>query len=151
MLMAKSGARFTRRELFGLGGLAAARVALPPSLAAVEMAVVDASSASGPENEGSVIKTLSTYMSEASARALPEEVAEKTKRHVLDTFAAMISGSALPPGRLALAFAKDYGGKKVGTGGSSKLLCGPIGAAPANAMLGHSHETEDLHPRSQSH
>ncbi len=151
MLMAKSGARFTRRELFGLGGLAAARVALPPSLAAVEMAVVDASSASGPENEGSVIKTLSTYMSEASARALPEEVAEKTKRHVLDTFAAMISGSELPPGRSAVAFANDYGGKEVATVVSSKLLCGPIEAALTNAMLAHSDETDDSHPGSQSH
>src|SRR6266478_2264467 len=151
MLMAKSGARLTRRELFGLGGLAAASVALPPSLAAVEMAVVDASSASEPENEGSVMKTLSTYMSDASARALPEEVAEKTKRHVLDTFAAMISGSELPPGRSAVAFAKDYGGKEVATVVSSKLLCGPIEAALTNAMLAHSDETDDSHPGSQSH
>ncbi len=151
MLTAKSGARLTRRELFGLGGLAAASVALPPSLAAAETAVVDASSASDPENEGSVMKTLSTYMSEASARALPEEVAEKTKRHVLDTFAAMISGSELPPGRSALAFAKDYGGKEVATVVSSKLLCGPIEAALTNAMLAHSDETDDSHPGSQSH
>ena len=151
MLMAKSGARLTRRELFGLGGLAAAVVALPPSLAALEMASVDASSASGPENEGSLIKTLSAYMSEASARALPEEVAEKTKCHVLDTFAAMISGSELPPGRSAVAFAKDYGGKEVATVVSSKLLCGPIEAALTNAMLAHSDETDDSHPGSQSH
>src|SRR5258705_9376431 len=151
MLMVKSRARLGRRELFGLGGLAAASVALPPSLAAVEMPVVDASSASESENEGSVMTTLSTYMSEASARALPEEVAEKTKRHVLDTFAAMISGSELPPGRSALAFAKDYGGKKVATGVSSKILWGPIEAALTNAMLAHSDETDDSHPGSQSH
>src|SRR2546430_5100191 len=33
----------------------------------------------------SVMERLSTYMSEARSRALPEEVVEKTKQHVLDT------------------------------------------------------------------
>ncbi len=151
MLIANSGARLTRRELFGFGGLAAASVALPPSLAAVEAAVAVASPAAEPGKVGSVMQTLSTYMSEASARALPDEVAEKTKRHVLDTLAAMVSGSELPPGRSALAFAKEYGGKEVATVVSSKLLCGPIEAALTNAMLAHSDETDDSHPGSQSH
>ena len=40
-------------------------------------------------------------------RALPEEEAvEKTRHHILDTFAAMISGSDLPPARAAYAFAR---------------------------------------------
>jgi 2-methylcitrate dehydratase PrpD len=151
MLMANSRTRLTRRELFGLGGLAAARVALPSSLATAEAAAADVSAVAGPETVGSVMQTLSTYMSEASSRALPDEVAEKTKRHVLDTFAAMISGSELPPGRSALAFAKEYGGKEVATVVSSKLLCGPIEAALTNAMLAHSDETDDSHPGSQSH
>jgi 2-methylcitrate dehydratase PrpD len=120
-------------------------------LATAEAAVADVSAVAGPETVGSVMQTLSTYMSEASARALPDEVAEKTKRHVLDTFAAMISGSELPPGRSALAFAKEYGGKEVATVVSSKLLCGPIEAALTNAMLAHSDETDDSHPGSQSH
>jgi 2-methylcitrate dehydratase PrpD len=150
MLMAKS-ARLTRRELFGFGGLAATGVALPQSGAAVEAAVAGASLAGEPEKVGSVMQTLSTYMSEASARALPDEVAEKTKRHVLDTLAAMVSGSELPPGRSALAFAKEYGGKEVATVVSSRLLCGPIEAALTNAMLAHSDETDDSHPGSQSH
>ena len=58
------------------------------------------------------MKALSAYMSEASGKALPDEVAEKTKRHVLDTLAAMISGSALPPGRAALAFSVNMAGRK---------------------------------------
>jgi len=41
---------------------------------------------------------LSGYMAEARTRALPEEVIEKTKHHVLDTIASMVSGSELPPG-----------------------------------------------------
>ena len=43
---------------------------------------------------------LSAYMSEAKDRALPEMVIERIKEHVLDTFAAMISGCDLPPGRI---------------------------------------------------
>jgi len=33
-------------------------------------------------------------------------VVERTKHHILDTLAAMISGSRLPPGRLAIQFAR---------------------------------------------
>ena len=39
-----------------------------------------------------VILKLGNYMAEAAGRALPEEVIEKTKHHILDTLAAMISG-----------------------------------------------------------
>lgn len=40
---------------------------------------------------------LSTYMSEAGGRALPDKVLEQAKWHILDTIASMISGSELPP------------------------------------------------------
>jgi len=52
-------------------------------------------------------------MSEADSRSLPAEVMEKTKQHILDTLAAMISGSELPPGRTALQFARAYGAGKL--------------------------------------
>jgi 2-methylcitrate dehydratase PrpD len=100
---------------------------------------------------GPIMKALSAYMSEASGKALPDEVTEKTKRHVLDTLAAMISGSALPPGRAALDFAIECGGKEVATVVASKLVSGPIEAALTNAMLAHADETDDSHPGSQSH
>jgi 2-methylcitrate dehydratase PrpD len=97
------------------------------------------------------MKTLSGYMSEAKSKALPDEVIEKTKRHVLDTIAAMISGAELAPGKTALAFAKAYGGKEVSTVAASNVVCGPIEAALTNAMLAHADETDDSHPGSQSH
>src|SRR5438270_536198 len=53
-----------------------------------------------------VMQKLSAYMSEAKDRALPEVVIERTKEHVLDTFAAMISGSDLLPGRVVISFAR---------------------------------------------
>ena len=90
-------------------------------------------------------------MAEAAGRALPEEVVEKTKHHILDTLAAMVSGAELPPGKVALAMAKAHAGEKTATVVGSNLLCGPIEAAMVNGMLAHSDETDDSHAPSQSH
>ena len=98
-----------------------------------------------------VMTKLSTYMSEARGRAMPDKAMDETKHHILDTFAAMISGSELPPGRRAMQFAKSYGGEKVATVVASKLLCGPIEAAIVNAELAHSDETDDYHSMGGAH
>lgn len=95
--------------------------------------------------------TLANYMAEAAGRKLPDEVTEKVKHLILDTFAAMISGSQLPPGQFAIQFARNYGGSKISTVAASNVVCGPIEAALANGMLAHSDETDDTHPPSQSH
>ena len=100
---------------------------------------------------GPVMAALSAYMSEARDRALPADVVEKTKHHVLDTFAAMISGSELAPGHAAIRFARGYGGAPVATVAGSDMLCGPIEAALANGVLAHADETDDLHAPSLSH
>jgi 2-methylcitrate dehydratase PrpD len=98
-----------------------------------------------------MILKLGNYMAEAAGRALPEEVIEKTKHHILDTLAAMVSGAELPPGKVALAMAKAHAGERTATVVGSNLLCGPIEAAMVNAMLAHSDETDDSHAPSQSH
>jgi 2-methylcitrate dehydratase PrpD len=102
-------------------------------------------------NVSPLMTTLSEYMAAAGSRALPEPVVEKTKHMILDTLAAAISGSDLPPGRFAITFARTYGGEKISTVVASNVLCGPIEAALANGMLAHSDETDDTHPPSQSH
>jgi 2-methylcitrate dehydratase PrpD len=98
-----------------------------------------------------VMAKLSTYMSEARGRALPGEAIEKAKHHILDTFAAIISGSDLPPGRAALRFVESYGGEKVATVIASRIVCGPFEAALANGVMAHADETDDSHAPSQSH
>ncbi len=55
------------------------------------------------DSPGPIMTALSNYMAAAAGRALPADVIEKTKQHILDTFAAMISGSKLPPGEAAIA------------------------------------------------
>jgi 2-methylcitrate dehydratase PrpD len=94
---------------------------------------------------------LSRYMGEARERALPEEVVEKAKHHILDTLAAMISGSEIRPGRAAIEFVRAYGGKEVATVVCSNIVCGPIEAALANGVLAHADETDDSHGPSRSH
>lgn len=142
------GPRLSRRGLFEIAALTAAVSALPHK---ASFATTSLPPPAKPENAGPIMEKLSAYMSEAATRSLPEEVAEKTKHHVLDTFAAMISGSELPPGRAALQFARAYGGREVATVVASNFLCGPIEAAFTNGMLAHSDETDDSHSSSQSH
>ena len=140
--------RMTRRRLIKTSGIAGAALTLSPNLlGAIALAAPgQASSEISP-----TMQQLSSYMSAAASRALPGDVVEKAKQHILDTFAAMISGSALPPGRGALEFAQGYGGKEVATVVASKVVCGPIEAAFANGVLGHSDETDDSHGPSRSH
>jgi 2-methylcitrate dehydratase PrpD len=137
---ARRGALLTRRNLLQRAGsvIAAAAFNRPVPMAA--------QSPISP-----VMSALSAYMSEARSRALPDEVTEKAKHHILDTVAAMVSGSELPPGRAAIRFARAYGGEKVATVACSNILCGPVEAALANGMLAHSDETDDSHAPSQSH
>jgi 2-methylcitrate dehydratase PrpD len=138
----------TRRRFFKLSGLSAALVSLPPGFAE---AAGFLSRDETPQSISPVMQQLSTYMGAASSRALPDEVVEKAKQHILDTFAAMISGSGLPPGRAALDFARSYGGKEIATVVASNIVCGPIEAAFANGVLAHSDETDDSHGPSRSH
>jgi 2-methylcitrate dehydratase PrpD len=141
-------AQITRRRLINLGGLSGIFAALSPSLTkAARFLGADQTS----HDISPVMQQLSAYMSAASARPLPDEVVEKAKQHILDTFAAMISGSELPPGRAALEFARSYGGKEIATVVASKIVCGPIEAAFANGVLAHSDETDDSHGPSRSH
>src|SRR5262245_45853281 len=126
--------KLTRRSLLqGLSGTLAAAM-LP-----VERA------AAGEPADPEMIR-LSTYMSEARNLSLPDAVLEKTKHHILDTFAAMLSGAELPPGRAAIQFARAYGGEKIATIAASTVLCGPIEAALANGVMAHADETDDSWP-----
>jgi 2-methylcitrate dehydratase PrpD len=138
----------TRRRLFKLCGLSATLASLPPGFAE---AAGFLSPDETPQGVSPVMQQLSTYMGAAGSRALPDEVVEKAKQHILDTFAAMISGSGLPPGRAALDFARSYGGKEIATVVASNIVCGPIEAAFTNGVLAHSDETDDSHGPSRSH
>ncbi len=128
-----------RRDLLKTAGGAFVASMIPRGLAAATAPI------------SPLMTTLSTYMAEAARRPLPDVVVEKTKQMILDTLAAAISGSELPPGQFAINFARAYGGERVATVAGSAVVCGPIEAALANGMLAHADETDDTHPPSQSH
>ncbi len=139
------GSELTRRSLMARATWLLAGVALPLRAFAAEPS-------DGPTAAVSpMMRTLSSYMAAAASDTLPLEVMEQAKNHILDTLAAMISGSQLPPGRAAIAFAESYGGKPVATVAASNVVCGPMEAAMANGILAHSDETDDSHSASQSH
>ena len=136
----------TRRNLLRDAATLLAVSALPISAEAT-VAKTPARSSKSPE----IIAQLSTYMGNAGDHPLPDDVAQKTKQHVLDTFAAMISGTALPPASVALKFAALHAGEHIATIVGSNVLCGPLEAALTNGMLAHADETDDSHAPSHSH
>lgn len=89
--------------------------------------------------------TLARYIAGAPARELPPTVTAKTKRHILDTLAAILSGSRLKPGAMARAYVETLGGKPEATVIGSHLLASAAHAALANGMMGHADETDDSH------
>src|SRR2546425_9268344 len=148
MKRVRRGAAITRRDLLQGAGYAIVAAAFP------SMPLIAGQSTSSDATQqpvSSVMNKLSAYMAEASGHALPDGVVESAKQHILDTFAAMISGSELPPGRAAIQFVRAYGGKEVATVVASNIVCGPMEAALANGVLAHSDETDDSHGPSQSH
>jgi 2-methylcitrate dehydratase PrpD len=92
-----------------------------------------------------VMRTLSAYIAQAQRRALPAEVQERAKHHLLDTLSAMVSGSRLLPGRRAIEFAKAQGGAREACVIGSRIVTSAITAALANGMHGHSDETDDTY------
>ena len=100
---------------------------------------------------GDMMTALSGYMVASRKRSLPTTVVELAKHHILDTIAAMISGSQLLPGRAALRLAAAEGAGGMATVVGAKTLLSPIEAALVNGVLAHSDETDDSHGESQSH
>ena len=98
-----------------------------------------------------VMKKLADYISNSPRKALPRDVVETTKHHVLDTIAAMVSGTKLLPGRMAVKYVKTLGGKREATVVGTRIVTSALNAALANGMLAHSDETDDSHAPSLTH
>ncbi|MEQ1945557.1 MAG: MmgE/PrpD family protein [Bryobacteraceae bacterium] len=135
----KRTSRLTRRQALHYAGGALAGAAVLPT---------HAIAADAPHP---VTLKLAEYMATAGAKSLPADAVEHAKHHILDTFAAMISGCDLPPGRVALKFAAAHNAEKVATIAASRFACSAMDAAMVNGMLAHSDETDDTHAPSHSH
>ncbi|MBZ5661992.1 MAG: MmgE/PrpD family protein [Acidobacteriia bacterium] len=135
----------TRRSVLQRAGWILAAATFPPLAARPLFGVPPAAGAQTRADYpiSDVMTRLSTYMCQARDHALPDDVVERAKLHILDTFGAMVSGSELPAGRAAIRFARAYGGKEVATIVADTVLCGPIEAALANAVMAHADESDD--------
>jgi 2-methylcitrate dehydratase PrpD len=69
----------------------------------------------------------------------------KAKLHLLDTLAAMVSGSQLKAGRLAAAYVERLGGRPDAAIAGTSLRSSAVNAAFANGMSAHADETDDSH------
>src|SRR6476660_829429 len=98
-----------------------------------------------------VMRRLSGHIAKALLRPLPPAVVEKTKHHILDTIAAMVSGSRLAPGKKAIGYVKTLGGIKEACVIGSNVITTAVNAALANGMLAHADETDDSHAPSLTH
>ena len=98
-----------------------------------------------------LMKTLTDYMVHARTAKLPEEAALKGKHHILDTLAAIVSGAALPPGKLALKYVQSQGGTEEAQVITIPYLTTAVNAAMANAFFAHADETDDSHAASGTH
>src|SRR5947209_5599310 len=98
-----------------------------------------------------VMEVVASYMSGARARPLPVDVAEQSKHHLLDSLAAMVSGSELSPGQAAQRYIRAHGGRGSATIAGTALTASPSDAALANGVMAHADETDDSHNGSRSH
>jgi 2-methylcitrate dehydratase PrpD len=129
-----------RRSVLGMTATTTIGLALSPTR------IFAQASDPGPE-----MSALGAYMSAAGTRALPAEVEEHAKHHLLDTLASMISGSELLPGQAAMRYIRAHGGKGAATIAGSALTAAPGDAALANGVMAHADETDDSHNASRSH
>src|SRR5258706_16078760 len=98
-----------------------------------------------------VMEGLSSYIARAIRKPLPRHVVERAKVSLVDTYAAIISGSRLLPGQKALAYVKTLGGKPVASVFGTRIVTSVPNAAFANGMFAHADETDDTQPASRTH
>jgi 2-methylcitrate dehydratase PrpD len=101
--------------------------------------------------QDSVIEAVASYISGSKKTVLPDDVIEKAKHHVLDTLAAIVSGSQLEAGRLAIKYAETWAGPGEAQVAGSPLLVCAADAAMANGMMAHADETDDSNAFSLTH
>ena len=94
---------------------------------------------------------LAAYMAQAREMQLAPHVAQAAKHRVLDGLAAIVSGSHLPAGEMAIHFARAQGGVAEATVLATDIRTSAVNAALANGMFAHADETDDFEPVTKAH
>lgn len=94
---------------------------------------------------------LACYMAGARDQDLASHVAQEAKHRILDTLAAMVSGSHLQAGEMAIRFARAQGGTAEATVLTTDIRTSAVNAALVNGMFAHADETDDFEPVTKAH
>src|SRR4051812_37646024 len=127
----------TRREMLkGTGGVLAA--------AALPLGQGGAGTPARPAAEpgADITGQLARYMVASRDRALPAAVAREAKHRILDTLGAIVSGSTLKPGEMAVKYVRAQGGVPEASVFTTDIKTSAVNAALANAMFAHADETD---------
>jgi 2-methylcitrate dehydratase PrpD len=127
----------SRRRVLQSAGAMAALAASPIRIAAAA--------------DADITGRLARYMVSARERALPQNVMVECKHRILDTFGAMVSGSRMHPGEMALKYVRGLGGVEEASVIGSSFRTTTVNAALANAMCAHADETDDFEPVTKAH
>ncbi len=148
-----SGAGLTRRRMLQTAGGAIAAAAIPAKGLAFPAARFpqEAAKPSAPGAATDITGQLSRYMVAARDRALPANVALEGKHHILDTLGAMVSGSRLKPGEMAVSYVRAQGGTPECSVIGANFKTSATNAALANGMCAHADETDDVELVTKSH
>jgi len=127
----------SRRRVLQYAGALAAMAATPVCIRAAESA--------------DITGQLARYMVAARNNPLPDPVLLECKHRILDTFGAMVSGSRMKPGEMAVHYVQGLGGTPQASVIGASFRTTTVNAALANAMCAHSDETDDFEPVTKAH
>jgi 2-methylcitrate dehydratase PrpD len=102
-------------------------------------------------SEADITGRLARYMVQARERSLAPHVAREAKHRILDTLAAMVSGSHLKPGEMAIRYVRAQGGVAEATVLATDIVTSAVNAALVNGMFAHADETDDFEPVTKAH
>lgn len=102
-------------------------------------------------SSSNITSRLAAYMVAARAQALPQDVARDARYRILDTLAAIVSGSQLKAGEMAIRYTRAQGGTQEASVFGTDIRTSPVNAALANAMFAHADETDDFDPATKAH
>lgn len=144
--------KLTRRRILQTAGGLLAAAAIPAerlTSAALPPGQESAKSPAGPM--GDLTGQIARYMVEARDRDLPLNIATEGKHHILDTLGAMVSGSKLKPGEMAIAYVRALGGTPESSVIGTNIKTSAVNAALANGMCAHADETDDVELITKTH
>ena len=146
----KDSSMLTRRRMLQ-GGLVAVAALPTKRLKVPVLSLRQGSSTASTAAVADLTGRLAHYMVEARDRSLPPNVAQEGKHHILDTLGAIVSGTRLKPGEMAIRYVRGQGGIAEAAVLATNIMASATNAALANGMCGHADETDDVELVTKTH